>query len=65
MHEPRHFPCRDPEHFPRILAFLRDRVVDEVIPCEHPSLLREAHFYSLDPLIKELEVCEGRHDSEL
>ena len=48
---------RDPEHFPRILAFLRDGVVEEVPPLTRPSLLREAHFYSLDPVIRELEVC--------
>ena len=48
---------RDPEHFPRVLAFLRDGVVDDVPPQAHPSLLREAHFYSLDPLIAKLEVC--------
>ena len=52
-----HSHPRDPEHFPRILAFLRDGVVDEVAAQAHPSLLREAHFYSLDPLIRELEVC--------
>ena len=51
------FPCRDPEHFPRILAFLRDGVVEQVPPLTQASLLREAHFYSLDPIVRELEVC--------
>ena len=58
MKEIPHFLPRDPEHFPRILTFLRDGVVDKVPPQAHPSLLREAHFFSLDPLVRELQVCE-------
>ena len=50
------FPHRDPEHFPRILAFLRDGVVEEVPQLVYPSLLREANFYSLDNLIGALQV---------
>ena len=55
---------RDPEHFPRILAFLRDGVVEEVPPLRRASLLREAQFYSLDPVIMELEVCCEQKEEE-
>ena len=34
-------------------------------PQKHPSLLREAHFYSLDPLIAKLEVCAGAFMMEM
>ena len=54
------FSHRDPEHFPRILAFLRDGVVEDVPQVVYPSLLREANFYSLDNLVSVLQVLMER-----
>ena len=51
-----HLPHRDPEHFPRILTFLRDGVVAKVSQLVFPSLLREVNFYSLDNLTSALQL---------
>jgi len=53
---PTPFAARDPHHFPRILDFLRDGVVEVVPPEILAPLRREADFYSIDPLRQALQV---------